>query len=173
VAKVYLIKPLHKKSICWHIEMFRENKNGSISWVNIEDHYRWGQGFVEEDMDCNLPYEGDVQAIARTDAGWGSELEDGVASYFEYSDDFTDDEKEAFETAYHEGGAGWLFDGEHDWQVEDDYLTIDAPYQISLCEQDGTVIEENVKLKSRPDPNTSWPWSVDNPKPDSEGGDAD
>ena len=173
MAKVYLIKPLHKKSICWHIEMFRENKNGSISWVNIEDHYRWGQGFVEEDMDCNLPYEGDVQAIARTDAGWGSELEDGVASYFEYSDDFTDDEKEAFETAYHEGGAGWLFDGEHDWQVEDDYLTIDAPYQISLCEQDGTVIEENVKLKSRPDPNTSWPWSVDNPKPDSEGGDAD
>ena len=33
--------------------------------------------------------------------------------------------------------------------------------------------KENVKLKPRPDPNTSWPWSVDNPKPDSEGGEAD
>ena len=168
MSKVYLIKPLHKKSICWHIEMFRENRNGTISWVNIEDHYRWGQGFVEEDMDCNLPYEGDVQAIARTDVGWGSDLEDCVACYFEYSDDFTDEQKEAFETSYHEGGAAWLFDGEHDWQTEDDYLVIDAPYQISLCDEDGVIIEENVKLKSRPNPNTSWPWSVGNPKPEEE-----
>ena len=166
MSKVYLIKPLHKKSICWHIELFRENRNGTISWVNIEDHYRWGQGFIEADMDCNLPYEGDVQATARTDAGWGAELEDGVACYFEYSDDFTDDEKEAFETSYHEGGAAWLFDGEHDWQVEDDYLMIDAPYQISLCEEDGTVIEENVTLKPRPDPRTSWPFSPEFPKPE-------
>lgn len=173
MANVYLIKPIHKKSICWHIELFRDNSDGSTSWVNIEDHYRWGQGFIEADMDCNLPYEGDTQAYCKNDCGWGSELEDGVACYFEYSDDFTDEQKEAFETSYHEGGAGWLFDGEHDWQVEDDYLTIDAPYQISLCDEDGTVVEENVKLKPRPDPNTSWPWSVDNPKPDSEGGEAD
>ena len=124
-------------------------------------------------MDCNLPYEGDTQAYCKNDCGWGSELEDGVACYFEYSDDFTDEQKEAFETSYHEGGAGWLFDGEHDWQVEDDYLVISAPYQVSLCEEAGTVIEENVKLKPRPDPNTSWPWSVDNPKPDSEGGETD
>ena len=66
--------------------------------------------------------------------------------------------KEAIESAYHEGGAGWLFDGEHDWQVEDDYLVIDSPYQVSLCEEDGTVIEENVKLRSRPDPSNAWPF---------------
>jgi hypothetical protein len=173
MSKVYLIKPLHKKSICWCIELFRDNADGSTSWVNIEDHYRWGQGFVEADMDINLPYEGATQAQARTDCGWGAELEDGVACYFEYSDDFTDDEKEAFETSYHEGGAGWLFDGEHDWQVEDDYLLIDAPYQVSLCEEDGTVIEENVKLKAKPNPSTSWPFSEAFPKPDSEGGEAD
>lgn len=64
------------------------------------------------------------------------------------------------------GGAGWLFDGEHDWQVEDDYLIIDAPYQVSLCEEDGTVIEENVKLKPLPDPKTSWPFSPEFPKPE-------
>jgi hypothetical protein len=99
---------------------------------------------------------------------------DGFADPANDSDDFTDDDKEAFETAYHEGGAGWLFDGEHDWQVEDDYLLIDAPYQISLCEEDGTVIEENVKLKARPDPNTSWPFSPAFPKPiESEGGEID
>jgi hypothetical protein len=83
------------------------------------------------------------------DCGWGAELDDQHACWFEYSDDFTDEQKEEFETAYHEGGAGWLFDGEHEWQFEDDYLIIDAPYQVSLCEDDGTVIEENVKLRTR------------------------
>ena len=129
--------------------MFRENADGTISWVNIDDHYRWGQGFVEEDMDCNLPIEGDLQAYARTDCGWGSELDDQHACWFEYSDDFTDEQKEEFETSYHEGGAGWLFDGEHDWQVEDDYLVIDAPYQVSLCDENGYVIEEDIKLRTR------------------------
>jgi len=54
MSQVYLIKPLHKKSICWRIEMFRENADGSISWFNIDDHYRWGQGFVEGDLECNV-----------------------------------------------------------------------------------------------------------------------
>ena len=148
MSRVYLIKPLHKKSICWHIEMFRENADGTISWVNIDDHYRWGQGFVEEDMACNLPLADAVQAHAQTNVGWGAELDDQHACWFEFSDDFTDEQKEEFESSYHEGGAGWLFDGEHDWQVEDDYLVIDAPFQVSLCEDDGTVIEENVKLRT-------------------------
>jgi len=85
-----------------------------------------------------------------------------------FSDDISDEDKEAIESAYHEGGAGWLFDGEHDWQVEDDYLIIDAPYQVDLCEEDGTVIEENIKLKTRPNPSTSWPFSEAFPKPEEE-----
>ena len=173
MSRVYRIKPLEKKSICWHIELFRKNKDGSYSYVNIEDHYRWGQGFVEEDMDINLPYEGDVTAHARTDVGWGSELDDQVACFFEYSSDFTDEEKEEFESSYHEGGAGWVFDGDHDWEIEDDYLMIDAPFQIDLCEEDGTVVEENVKLRARPEPSTSWPFSNGFPEPDSEGGETD
>ena len=164
MSNVYLIKPLHKKSICWHIEMFRENADGSISWFNVDDHYRWGQGFVEEDMDCNLPWHGDEQAHAQTDCGWGAELDDQHACWFDYSDDISEEDREAIETAYREGGASWLFDGEHDWQREDDYLVIDAPYQVSLCDEDGTVIEENVELKERPDPNTSWPFSKEFPK---------
>ena len=82
----------------------------------------------------------------------------------------TEEEKEKIEQLYYEGGTGWLYDGEHDWQVEDDYLVIDAPYQVSLCEEDGTVIEENVKLKPRPDPSTSWPFSTDFPKDSEQGG---
>jgi hypothetical protein len=158
MSHVYLIKPLHKKSICWHIEMFRDNADGSISWFNIDDHYRWGQGFVEEDMDCNLPLEGDLQAHAKMDCGWGAELDDQHACWFEFSDDITEEEQERIKKCYLEGdgdleweraGAAWLYEGNHEWQFEDDYLVIDAPYQVSLCEDDGTVIEENVKLRTR------------------------
>jgi hypothetical protein len=168
VANVYCIKPLEKKSIVWHVEMFRKNPDGSISWFNIDETYRWGQGFIEEDLDCNLPWDGDKVAYARADCGWGCEFEDTISCWFEYSDDMTEEEKEAIESAYHEGGAGWLFDGEHDWQEEDSAVHVLAPYQISLCDSDGTVIEENVKLKPKPDPRTSWPFSTEFPKPEEE-----
>jgi len=167
---VYLIKPLHKKSIIYHVEMFRENADGSISWFNIDETYRWGQGFIESDMDVNLPYEDDKIAYTKADAGWGCEFDDTVSCWFEYSDDMAEEEKEAIESAYHEGGAGWLFDGDHDWQEEDSAVHILAPFQVSLCEDDGTVIEETVKLKARPDPNTSWPFSEAFPKDSTQGG---
>jgi len=140
---VYLIKPLEKKSVVYHVEMYRNNADGSISWFNIDETYRWGQGFIEEDMDCNLPWEGDPVAYTKPDVGWGCEFDDGISCYFEFSDDMTDDEKEAIEQAYYDGGAGWLYDGEHDWQEEDSAVHIIAPYQVSLCADDGEIIEEN------------------------------
>ena len=160
---VYLIKPLEKKSIVYHVEMYRSNKDGSISWFNIDETYRWGQGFIEEDMDCNLPFEGDAVAYCKTDGGWGCEFDDTVSCWFEYSDDMSDEEKEAIETAYHEGGAGWLYDGEHDWQEEDSAVHVLAPFHVSLCDDSGAVIEENVKLKPRPEPITgtnAWPFTT-------------
>ena len=166
MAKVFVIKPLHKKSIVYHVEMYRNNPDGSVGWFNIDETYRWGQGFIEEDLDCNLPWQDDPVAYARVDAGWGCEFDDSINVEIEFSDDISEDEQEAIRQAYYDGGAAWLFDGEHEWQEEDTAVHIIAPYQIDLCNDDGTVIEENIKLKPRPDPNTSWPWSVDNPKPE-------
>ena len=155
---VYLIKPLEKKSIVYHVEMFRENPDGSISWFNLDETYRWGQGFIEEDMDCNLPWEGDPVAYCKSDAGWGCEFDDSINIEFEFSEDITEQEQESIRDAYYEGGASWLYDGEHEWQEEDSAVHIYGPYQVSLCEDDGTVIQENVKLKSRPGPNNAWPF---------------
>lgn len=146
---VYLIKPLEKKSVVWHVEMYRENPDGSISWFNLDETYRWGQGFIEKDMDINLPYKDSHRAYCDPNGGWGAELDDSCACWFEYSDDIPEEEKEAIESAYNEGGAGWLFDGEHEWQQEDSAIRVLAPFQVSLCEDDGTVIEENVELKER------------------------
>jgi hypothetical protein len=149
MSKVYRITPLEKKSIVWHVEMFRENADGSISWFNLDETFRWGQGFIEEDMDCNLPWEGDPVAYTKADAGWGCEFDDSISCWFEFSDDISEQEKEAIEAAYYEGGAAWLYDGEHDWQEEDSAVHVIAPYQVSLCESDGTIIVPEVKLKTR------------------------
>jgi len=157
---VYLIKPLEKKNIVWHAEMYRNNPDGTISWFNLDETYRWGQGFIEEDMDCNLPYEGDPVVYCKPDGGWGCEFDDSINIELEFSDDITEEEQQAIRAAYYEGGAGWLFDGEHDWQEEDTSVHIYEPYQVSLCEDNGSVIEENVKLKSRPEPSNSWPFAT-------------
>ena len=164
MSRVYLIKPLEKKNIVWHVEMYRKNADDSISWFNLDETYRWGQGFIDSELDCNLPWEGDPVAYATNTDGWGSEFDDSINIELEFSDDIDEEEQEAIREAYYEGGAGWLFDGEHDWQEEDTAVHIIAPYQVDLCEDDGTVIEENVKLKQRPDPNTSWPFSKEFPK---------
>lgn len=166
--RVYRIKPLHKKSVVYHVEMYRENADGTISWFNVDETYRFGQGFIEEDMDCNLPYEGDTIAYAKDNVGWGAELDDSCACWFEFSDDLSEEEQEAIKEAYYEGNATWLFDGDHDWQEEDSAIHVIAPYQIDLCEEDGTVIEENVKLKPRPEPSTAWPFTL--PKDSEQGG---
>ena len=40
----YTITPLEKKSISIRYEMYRDNDDGTQSWFNIDDHYRWGKG---------------------------------------------------------------------------------------------------------------------------------
>jgi hypothetical protein len=159
MSRVYLIKPLEKKSVVYHVEMFRENTNGSISWFNVDETYRWGQGFIEEDMDCNLPYKDSDLAYCDPNAGWGAELDDSCACWFEFSDDLSEEDQEAIKEAYYEGGAGWLYDGDHDWQEEDSAIHVLAPFQVSLVEADGTVVEKDVELEERPRPSNSWPFA--------------
>jgi hypothetical protein len=166
MSRVYVIKPLEKKSIVWHVEMFRENADGTVSWFNIDETYRWGQGFIEDDMGYNLPYKDDKIAYCHQDVGWGCEFDDSISVDWEFSDDIDELEQQELKELYYEGGAGWLYDGEHDWQEEDCAVHVLAPYQVDFCESDSTIIEENIKLKPRPDPSTAWPFSQAFPKDD-------
>jgi hypothetical protein len=144
--------------------MFRENADSSISWFNLDETYRWGQGFIEGDMECNLPYEGDTIVYAKPDCGWGCEFDDSISIELEFSDDISEDEQTAIRESYREGGAAWMYDGDHAWQEEDSAVHIFGPFQVSLCNDGGIVIEEHVKLKARPNPATSWPFSEAFPK---------
>ena len=46
-------------------------------------------------------------------------------------------------------------------------IALTTPVTVALP-PDGTVIKENIELKDRPDPRTSWPFSQANPKPEEE-----
>ena len=172
--RVYCIKPLEKKSVIYHVEMYRTNNDGSVSWFTIDETYRWGQGFIEEDMDVNLPYIDSPVAYTRPDVGWGCEFDDSISIEWEFSDDIPPLDQQELKELYYEGGAAWLYDGEHDWLEEDSAVHIIAPYQVDLCEDDGRVIEENIKLKPRPtmeEIKTSMPvWPFALPKDSEQGG---
>ena len=156
MAILYRIRPVDKKSVEAFYDVYSKDEQGNIRSWSVTETYRWGQGFVENLED--LPHSDDTHHTVDTEIGWGPELDDLCAVWFEFDDSFTDEEKAQIEQLWEDGGAGWLYDGEHDWQEEDAAVHIIAPYQVDLCEDDGTVIEENVKLKPRPKPSNAWPF---------------
>lgn len=145
--ELYRIVPLEKKSIKNAIEVYRQNEDESISWFNIEDHYRWGNAFVESKDE--FPFNQNQDAYCDPRVGWGVELEDHVAFFIEFSDDISQEEREEIEENYLEYGSSWLYDGEHNWAIEDDMIVVSPPYRIDQVdpEEYGTVLKEDVKIE--------------------------
>jgi hypothetical protein len=87
--------------------------------------------------------------------------------YVEFQGEFTDDEKEEIEKRCRgdlededgRWGTAWLFDGDHNWQVEDDGVLIYGPVKIDLVDEDAynEVIKEDIGMeKYQP---TAWPFA--------------
>lgn len=146
----YRITPLEKKSIELVFELYRQDpETGIVQWMNINDSYRWGKAFIAEDMDINLPRKDSTQAYCKIDAGENEscDFEDSVMVEFDFSDDISEEEQQELKEAYYNGGAGWVYDGDHDWEIEDDYVIVYAPFTVEFCNEDGTDCKE-VKLKN-------------------------
>jgi len=171
MEKLYRITPLEKKSVEYFVDVYERLPDGTIRGFDVTETWRWGQGFREED---NTVMEEENPVYCNPQDGWGCELDDLCAVYVNFSDGFTEEEKAEIEAILRgeqededgRWGTAWIYDGDHNWEVEDDHVAIIGPYKVDLCDENGDVLEENVKLEPRPDPRTSWPWSIDNPKPD-------
>ena len=160
MAILYRIKPADKKSVEAFYDVFSKDEQGNIRGWSVTELYRWGQGFVE-DID-ELPFSDDRYHCVDPTIGWGCELEDLCAVDFEFDDSFTDEEKEEIEELWADGGAGWLYDGEHDWEVEEDTITILGPFVVDKIDEDVyNESIETVELKPRPPfvATTAWPFS--------------
>ena len=160
MAILYRIKPTDKKSIEAYYDVYSKDSEGNIRGWSVTELYRWGQGFVEDESE--LPFSDDRYHSVDPTIGWGCELEDLCAVDFEFDDSFTEEEKEEIEQLWADGGAGWLYDGDHIWEVEEDTITILGPFVVDKIDEDVyNVSIETVELKPRPPfvATTAWPFS--------------
>lgn len=157
---LYRIRPVDKKSIEAYYDVYKELPDGSTKGFSILELYRWGQGFVESEEE--LPNIDSKYCTVDPSLGDGCELDDLINVEFEFDDTFTDEEKQEIENAWYEGGLGWLVDGEHDWLIDFESITIYGPYTVDKITYDdySIVSEEQVELKPRGpvDPASAWPF---------------
>lgn len=172
MGKLYRIKPLEKKNVENVIEMYQVLPNGDTRGFTVSEWFRWGQGFrtldepiMQSDVDAGeLRFE--------TFVGWGSELEDLCSVYVEFHGEFTEAEQEEitnlveYETEDADGlqGTQWLFDGDHDWRVEDDYVLIHGPVEIDIVDEHSynEVLESGIDPEPDAAVATDWPFSSGN-----------
>jgi hypothetical protein len=159
MSALYRIRPKDKKSVEAFYDVYRTNSEGNIRGWSVTETYRWGQGFVEDESE--LPYSDDREHTVDAQIGWGCDLEDLCHCNFEFDDTFTDEEKREIETSWYESGASWLFDGDHDWIVDCDSVTILGPFIVDKVDPekygvDGVPVELKLKPKVS---TTNWPFA--------------
>jgi len=157
MTNLYRITPLEKKNVEYFVDVYERLADGSIRGFDVTEVWRWGCGFREEDEPVWKWEVGQHGVICRPQIGWGCELDDLCGVYVNFSDGFTDEEKteiEAllrWETEDEDGrcGTGWLYDGDHNWEIEDDHVCITGPVKIDLVDENGygdsAIVEENIE----------------------------
>lgn len=157
MEKLYRITPLEKKSIEYFVDVFERMSDGTIRGFDVTEVWRWGYGFREEN-DPVSEYELTNNGIhCNPQVGWGCELDDLIAVYVNFSDGFSEEEKEEIESILRgenededgRWGTSWLYDGDHNWEIEDDHVRIIGPVKIDLVNASGygdpAILEENVQ----------------------------
>lgn len=148
--KLFRITPLEKKSVEAYYEVYETLNDGSTRGWAVTETYRFGQGFREFDDEV---YDTELDRVrCDPNVGWGAELDDLCGAWFEFDDSYTDDEREEIERLWNEGegngiaGAGWLYDGDHQWEIEDEAIYILGPVQIDVVDGDNChELQVNIK----------------------------
>lgn len=112
---LWKISTVDKKNVVDHWYFI---KNGDHNkWAKVEEHWRWGYVIVESKKKPKFDDNADGFNIYDYDV-YDQETDDGVGTWFEYSDAVTAEEQAEFQNAYWEGleevnNAGWM-DEEND-----------------------------------------------------------
>ena len=161
MTNLYRITPLEKKNVEYFIDVYERLPNGDIRGFEAHFYYRWGQGFREED---NQPWDFEVAQGVNCDpqCGWGCELDDLCGVDVRFDDNFTPEEQAEIralctgEATDDEDrfGEGWIYDGDHNWEIEDDCVYIHGPVKIDLVnEETYNVVQEDVGTYKDENPN--------------------
>jgi len=152
MEKLYRVTPLEKKSIEYFVDVFERRADGTIRGFDVTEIWRWGVGYREEDEPVQQWEVGSNGVHCRPQVGWGCELDDLCGVYVNFSDGFTAEEKAEIEALLRweqqddDGrcGTGWIYDGDHAWEIEDEHVRITGPVKINFLNAEGEIIEENI-----------------------------
>jgi hypothetical protein len=173
MPNLYRITPREKKSIEYFVDVFEHRPDGTIRGFDVTELYRWGQGFRDMDDEVWEHEVGNNGVHCRPEVGWGCELDDLISVHVEFSDGFTDEEKEEIEARCRgeleddEGrwGTAWIYDGDHNWEIEDDHVRITGPVKIDIVDADGygedAIIEEDVAPYRPENKPKEWPFPIE------------
>lgn len=133
-------------------ETFDKTIDGVTYTFDIETTWRWGSAVVSgEDLEeSDFHQEGGFELT-----GWeidDQNYDDGVALWFNYSDNFTDEMKEEVERLWEEDGYSGL--EENEWYMCDVETWFYGPINVELLEERETE-EEEESSSDKP----KWPFS--------------
>jgi hypothetical protein len=134
----FIITPVHKNSIYAQYELVRANDDNSTSWLNIKVLYEQGNASIHGDE--YLPSANDTVAYCSLP----EELPGPATSVtFEFGDNINETEREYIKQMWDNAGTEWM---DTAWEREDSYMAVVAPFTVDMCDQDGEIIAENIKL---------------------------
>ena len=168
MAQLYRITPQEKKSMEYYVDVFERLPDGGFRGFEVTEIWRWGQAFRELD-DPVYEFEAKDRVNCRPEIGWGCELDDLCGVYVNFDDDsFTEAEKADIEAILRgekedddgRWGTAWIYDGDHNWEIETDHVAVLGPVKIDLVDEDvyNEIIEENVSPIPLPESGTDWPF---------------
>lgn len=147
---VYKISTEDKKSII-HTEIFTKTVGDQYYEARIEQTWRWGYAVISDvEKDSIDPQNPDGLLVSDYSIE-DQDLEDGVALWFYYSDNVTEEMIEEFEAAWDEDGYQGIED--KDWSQWDTELVFIGPLNIELVEE----VEDEEEEESPPAKGT-WPF---------------
>lgn len=130
-------------------ETFIKEVNGETFWAEMETTYRWGHAIVADNCkDLDLQNDGGLY-LGQFDIE-DQDQDDGVACWWSYSDNMTDELKEEIEAAWDEN---WYEGIENaDWYHDDTELWFYGPLEAEDLGGD------EIKPEETNTPKASWPF---------------
>lgn len=151
--RTFRVSTQDKKSIVV-TETFEKKVGDRWCRVDMETTWRWGSAVVSgEDLtEDDLRQENGLEIT-----GWevdDQQYDDGVALWFHYSDNVTEEMKQEFEQLWDDDGYSGV--EENGWNLADVETWFYGPLNIELVEEVETEDDEG---QSEDKPSSAWPFS--------------
>jgi len=153
---VYKVSTEHKKSII-HTEIFWKTIGDVKYEARIEQTWRWGYAIISDVEKDSIDLENPDGLLVSDYIIEDQDLDDGVALWFYYSDNVTDEMKEEFESVWEEDGYSGV--EEKDWSMWDTELVFIGPLEVELLEEtEDEEDDEPEDTGKTTTPKSTWPF---------------